>query len=85
MMTNPWPATLPGGVFKFALDDRSPWFHFLPCSIMPGLPGRVCLPLDVFDRRTGRAIDRHAAAIVLAMILSALVFIVYPTMCPRPD
>ena len=73
-------------VFKFALDDQIPLVPFFALFYYAwfALVASVFLWL-VFARRTGRAIDRHAAAIVLAMILSALVFIVYPTHVPRPE
>ena len=73
-------------VFKFALDDQIPLVPFFVLFYFAwfALVGSVFLWL-VFDRRTGRAIDRHTAAIVLAMVLSALVFIAWPTHVPRPE
>lgn len=73
-------------VFKWAADDRIP---FVPFFVFPYfawflLVAGVFLWL-VFDRSQGRRIDRHTTAIVLAMAVSALIFLVFPTHVPRPE
>ena len=72
-------------VWKWSIDDRLP---FLPVFVLPYcawfvLVAAVFLWL-VFDRGQKRRIYRHTAGVLLAMLLSALIFLLYPTYVPRP-
>ncbi|MDW7656337.1 MAG: phosphatase PAP2 family protein [Bacillota bacterium] len=72
-------------ILKFPIDDQIPFVRFfvLPYYAWFALVAAVFLWL-VFDRRQNRRVYRHTTAIVLAMVLSTLIFLVYPTHVPRP-
>jgi membrane-associated phospholipid phosphatase len=73
-------------VLKFPIDDQIPFVRFfaLPYYAWFGLVAAVFLWL-VFDRRQNRRVYRHTTAIVLAMVLSTIIFLIYPTHVPRPE
>lgn len=73
-------------ILKFPIDDQIPFVRLfvLPYYAWFALVAAVFLWL-IFDRRQKRRVYRHTTAIVLAMLLSTLIFLIYPTHVPRPE
>ncbi|NLC84651.1 MAG: inositol phosphorylceramide synthase [Ruminococcaceae bacterium] len=72
-------------VWKWPIDDRLP---FLPLFVLPYCAWFVLVAAVffwlIFDHSQNRRIYRHTAGVLLAMLLSALIFLVFPTHVPRP-
>lgn len=72
-------------VLKWPIDDKLP---FMPVFILPYCAWFVFIAAVffwlIFDRRQKRHIYRHTAAILIAMLISTIIFILYPTHVPRP-
>ncbi len=86
-LTNEWSSGFAGhAILIFPIDH---WIPFSKVFVLPYyfwylqlLTGIFWL---VFTRRSGRLIYHYTTAILLALAVSSLVFVIYPTHVPRPD